>query len=162
MALLRLPVKHALALSLTLAFEVWARSGGIAASGCQGCHGASSHTTSIDVSPATFMPGDTVTVTVTARGSGSNAGVYLTTTRGTFTVVGGQSTRLLNGDVVQSTPKTTSGGQATFQVRWTAPMGAGAAELTAFTVLGNADQRSGGDSTGEAAKQLVFGCAGTR
>lgn len=162
-ALLRFPVKHALlAFSLTLAFGAWARSGGIAASGCQGCHGAGSHTTSIDVSPATFMPGDTVTVTVTARGGGSNAGLYLTTTRGTFALVSGQSTRLLNGDVVQSTPKSTSGGQATFQVRWTAPSGAGAAELQAFTVLGNSDQRSGGDSTGEAARQFVFGCAGTR
>ena len=164
MALLRSPVKHALlTLLLTLvAFDVWARSGGIAAGGCQGCHGGASHTTSIDVSPTTFMPGDTVTVTVTARGAGGNAGLYLTATRGTFAVVSGQSTRLLNGDVVQSTPKTTSGGQAAFQVRWTAPSGAGAAELTAFTVLGNSDQRSGGDSTGESAKQLVFGCAGTR
>lgn len=132
-ALLRSLVKHALlTLSLTLvAFDVWARSGGIAAGGCQGCHGAASHTTSIDVSPATFMPGDTVTVTVTARGAGGNAGLYLTATRGTFVLVG---TRLLNGDVVQSTPKTTSGGQAAFQVRWTAPSGAGGAELTAFTV----------------------------
>lgn len=163
-ALLRFPVKHALlSFSLTLvACSAWARSGGIAASGCQGCHGGASHTTSIDVSPATFMPGDTVTVTVTARGAGANAGLYLTTTRGTFALVSGQSTRLLNGDVVQSTPKSTSGGQAAFQVRWTAPSGAGAAELTAFTVLGNADQRSGGDSTGEAARQFVFGCAGTR
>lgn len=139
----------------------WARSGGIAASGCQGCHGQASHAVTVETAPTTVAPGGTVTVTVTARGSGSNAGLYLTATRGTFALISGQNTRLLNGDVVQSSPKATSGGAASFQVRWTAPAVAGGVELSAFTVLGNGDGRSGGDSTGEGRKLLVFGCAGT-
>ncbi|MBL8924404.1 MAG: hypothetical protein JNJ54_36485 [Myxococcaceae bacterium] len=146
---------------LLLALPVWARGAGIAASGCQGCHGQTAHAVTLDVTPTPVMPGGTATVTVTLRGSGSNAGLYLTATRGTFSVLSGQNTRLLNGDVVQSSPKGVSGGQATFQVQWTAPAMAGGAELSAFTVLGNGDGRSGGDSTGEARRQLVFGCAGT-
>jgi hypothetical protein len=106
------------------------------------------------------MPGDTVTVTVTARGGGSNAGLFLTATRGTFTLISGQGTRLLNGDVVQSSPKALTGGAATFQVRWAAPSTPGGAQLSAFTVLGNGDGRSGGDSTGEAQRSVVYGCAG--
>ncbi|MBE2253473.1 MAG: hypothetical protein IAE78_28355, partial [Myxococcus sp.] len=143
------------------ASATWARSGGIAASGCQGCHGGLSHTVTVDATPAAFMPGDSVTLTVTARGTGANAGLYLTATRGAFAVVGGQNTRLLNGDVVHSPPKATSGGQASFQVRWTAPTTAGGVEFSAFTVLGNGDGRSGGDTCSEATRQLVFGCAGT-
>lgn len=146
---------------LLSAFVAQARGGGIAASGCQGCHGGNSHTATIDVTPATFLPGDTVTVTVTARGPGANSGLYLTATKGSFAAVSGQNTRLLNGDVVQSSPKSTSGGQATFQVRWTAPAVAGGAELSVFTVLGNADGRSGGDTCSEAVKSVIYGCAGT-
>jgi hypothetical protein len=138
-----------------------ARSAGIAASGCQGCHSSAAHTTTLTMNPATVTPGATVLVTVTAQGAGANGGLYLTTTRGTFTLVPGQSTRLLNGDVVQSSLKPTQGGQVSFQVQWTAPSGAGGAELSAWTVLGNGDGRSGGDTTGEARRQLVFGCAGT-
>jgi hypothetical protein len=163
LALLGLPVKSALLVPLLLLLSsspTWARGGGIAASGCQGCHGQASHTVTVDVSPTPVTPGATVTVTVTVRGSGANAGLYLTTTRGTFTVVGGQGTRLLNGDVVQASPKALSGGQATFNVQWTAPSMATGAELSAFTVLGNGDGRSGGDSTGEARRQLVSGCTG--
>lgn len=147
-------------LPLLLAPVAWARGGGIAASGCQGCHGATTHQTSIDVQPASFMPGDTVTVTVTVRGGGVNAGLYLTTSKGSFTLVSGQNTRLVNGDVVQSSPKALSAGAASFQVRWTAPTTPGGASLSAFTVLGNGDSRSGGDSTGEAQRSVVYGCAG--
>jgi hypothetical protein len=117
--------------------------------------------TTIETNPATFQPGATVTLTVTLRGSGSNAGIYLTTTKGTFTLVGGQNTKLVNGDVVHSSPKGTQGGQATFQVQWTAPSAPGATEFGAYTVLGNADGRSGGDTASESVKQYVFGCAGT-
>jgi hypothetical protein len=146
---------------LLTAFVAHARSGGIAARGCQGCHGGNTHTSTIEFSPPTFMPGDTVTVTVTARGPGANAGLYVTATRGSFDVVSGQNTRLLNGDVVQSSPKATSGGQATFQLRWVAPRVAGGAELSAFTVLGNGDGRSAGDTNSETSQSVVFGCAGT-
>jgi hypothetical protein len=147
-----------LVLGSTAAF---ARSAGLAASGCQGCHSATSHQTTIDLTPPTVTPGATITVTVTARGPGLNGGFFLSATRGAFTLVSGQGTRLLNGDVVQATAKGTQGGAVSFQVQWTAPSGAGAAELSTWTVLGNGDQRSGGDSTGEARRQLVFGCSGT-
>ena len=148
-------------LVLLLPFAAAARSAGIAASGCQGCHSSAGHTTTLELNPPTVTPGATVLVTVTARGAGLNGGLFLTTTRGSFTLVPGQSTRLLNGDVVQAGVKATQGGQVSFQVQWTAPGGAGGAELSAWTVLGNGDGRSGGDTTGEARRQLVFGCAGT-
>lgn len=104
------------------------------------------------------MPGETVTLTVTSRGPGTQAGLLLTATRGTF--FAGNGTRLLDGDVVQVTPRPLQGGVSSFVVQWRAPGTPGGVRFTTWTVLGNGDQRNTGDTVGEASLDLTFGCEG--
>lgn len=148
-------------LALLLSSVAFARSGGIETSSCAGCHGTGAQTTSITLTPATFNPGDTVTVRVTLRGTGANGGLFLTANGvGTFATISGQNTRLLNGNVVHSSPKAASGGQVTFDVRWTAPAGMGGVDFETATVLANGNGGSTGDQAADARTAQAFGCAG--
>ena len=138
-----------------------ARSGGIEAQSCNGCHGTGTQQTSITLTPATFNPGDTITVRVTLRGTGVSGGLYLSTNGvGTFALVSGQNTRLLNGNVLHSSPKAAASGQVTFDVRWTAPSGMGGVDFEVATVLANGNGASSGDQAGDARSSQAFGCAG--
>jgi uncharacterized protein (TIGR03382 family) len=152
-----------LALVLALAAaSASARNGGIEAASCNGCHGTGTQATSIALTPATFGPGETVTVRVTMRGTGSSGGLFLTSGGvGTFATISGQNTRLSNGLVVHSSPKAASGGAVTFDVRWTAPSMMGGVDFEAATVLANGDGTRNGDQAAEARLSVAFGCAGT-
>jgi|APLak6261679142_1056127.scaffolds.fasta_scaffold00004_80 hypothetical protein len=154
---------RALAVSVGLVASLaFARGGGIETQSCIGCHGTGSQQTTITLTPATFDPGATITVRVRIAGTGSVGGLFLTTNGvGTFATIAGQSTRLTNGNVVQSTPKAASGGAVTFDVRWTAPATMGGVDFEAATVLGNGNNASSGDQAGAARLSQAFGCAGT-
>ncbi len=118
--------------------------------------------TSITLTPATFNPGDTITVRVTIRGTGAAGGLFLTANGvGTFATMSGQNTRLLNGNVVHSSPKAASAGAVTFDVRWTAPAGMGGVDFETATVLANGNGSSSGDQASDARIAQAFGCAGT-
>jgi hypothetical protein len=137
----------------------FARSGGIEAQNCSGCHGTGSQQTSITLTPPTFNPGDTITVRVTIRGTGANGGLFLTANgTGTFATMSGQNTRLVNGNVVHSSPKTSSSGAVTFDVRWTAPASMGGVDFETATVLANGSGGSGGDQASDARAAQAFGC----
>ncbi len=139
-----------------------ARNGGLEAASCNGCHGTGSQTTALTLAPSTFGPGETVTVRVTIRGTGSTGGLFLTTNGvGTFATVAGQNTRLVNGSVVHSSPKGASSGAVTFDARWTAPGTMGGVDFEVATVLANGDGTRNGDQSGEARLSVAFGCAGT-
>ncbi len=139
-----------------------ARGGGIESQSCIGCHGTGAASTTLSLTPASFDPGDTVTVRVTLTGTGASGGLFLTTGGvGAFATVAGQSTRLLNGNVVQSSPKAASGGSVTFDVRWTAPATMGGVDFEVATVLANGNGASSGDQAGAARLSVAFGCAGT-
>lgn len=151
-------VVAATALFATAAF---ARAGGIETTSCAGCHGTGSQQTTLTLTPATFNPGDTITVRVRIAGSGSVGGLSLSSGGvGTFALVSGQNTRLSNDVVVHSTPKGASGGAVTFDVRWTAPATMGGVAFEVATVLGNGDNARGGDQSAEARLSQAFGCAG--
>lgn len=139
-----------------------ARSGGINSPTCMGCHsGSAAVTTTISVTPATFNPGDTVTVRVAIQGPGASGGLFLTTNGvGTLGTISGQSTRLINGDIVHSAPKAASSGTVTFDVRWTAPATRGGVVFQAATLSANGDGRSSGDSGSVGSLSTAFGCAG--
>jgi Putative metal-binding motif len=157
---MRLPLALSLfvALSPTLAL---ARGGGIAAGGCNGCHGGTANTTTLSTNPATLTPGGTATLTVTISGSRSNGGFYLRSNGvGTLAAIGGQNTKIVNGEAMHSSPKSASSGQVTFQVQWTAPSSPGGVDFEVFTVMGNGSG-SGGDQPGAATSSKVFGCTGT-
>lgn len=143
----------------------WARSAGINTSTCFGCHsGGQVPTVSITANPSTFSPGAQVTLTVTIQAiNGGNGGLYLRSNGvGTFAVISGQGTRLINAnEVVHSGSRAASGGSVTFQVRWTAPNTPGGVDLEAHGLSGNANGNATGDNAGYAKLSLVWGCAGT-
>ena len=139
----------------------FARSGGIETQSCVGCHGTGSQVTTISLTPATFNPNDTVTVRVRIAGNGATGGLYLSANGvGTFSVIAGQNTRLVNGNVVHSSPKAASGGAVTFDVQWKAPATMGGVDFEVATLLANGNNSSSGDQAGEARLSQAFGCAG--
>ncbi len=139
----------------------FARSGGIDSQSCAGCHGTGTQQSSITLTPATFNPGDTITVRVRIAGTGATGGLFLTANGvGTFATVAGQNTRLLNGNIVHSSPKAASGGAVTFDVKWTAPSTMGGVDFEAATLLANGNGSSSGDQAGLAQAAQAFGCAG--
>lgn len=139
----------------------WAKANGFASNGCAGCHGGGqTHTVNITSSNAAPAPGQAVTLTVTLQGAGINGGLYLRSGGvGTFANLSG-ATRLFQGEPLHSTPRAAAGGQVAFTVQWTAPATAGGADFEAWTVLGNGNNGSSGDSSGYAKLNLVWGCAG--
>src|SRR4051812_41253781 len=109
------------AAALALLFErvAVARANGIVTADCASCHGSATQATAtIVASPATFNPGDVVTLTLTiASPSMKVAGAYVT--------AGGVGTlRPINGEglaanpidgLTHTSPKTAAGGQVTFR-----------------------------------------------
>ncbi len=139
----------------------FARNGGIATQSCSGCHGTGAQVTTVTLEPATFNPGDTITVRVTITGSGSKGGFALMA-NGTGTLAAtGSGTKLANGAVVHSTPKNASGGSVVFEASWTAPSSPGGVLFDVATVLANGDGKSSGDQSSEARLSRAFGCEGT-
>jgi Putative metal-binding motif len=140
----------------------WSRSGGLSSSSCTSCHGQNgSQQTTISINPATFKPGDTVTVVVRISGSNKNAGFWLSSDGvGSFKAPGG--TKIDGqGNVIHSTPKAASNGAVVFEVPWTAPATAGGVIFNAASLMGNGSGGSSGDFAGSAVFTTAFGCSGT-
>jgi hypothetical protein len=108
------------------------KSGG---AGCAACHGASADsamTTAIS-GPGTLYPGQagtyTITVTKSTAGNGTPSGIDVAASDATaLSVVNGMPTVLSNGEIVHSSNvgslRTTSGGSANYQFRFTMPASA--------------------------------------
>ncbi len=145
----------------------WAKANGFASNGCGGCHGGGqTHIATLTSSNPAPNPGQAVTLTLTLQGNGSVGGFYLRSgtgpnggTIGTFANLSG-ATKLFLGEPIHSTPKGASGGQVVFQVQWTPPATPGGTDFEAWTVLGNGNNSSSGDSSGYTRFNLVWGCAG--
>ncbi len=144
----------------------FARQNGIATPSCGGCHvGGSAPTVSLTSSNNTPAPGSTVRLTLSIQAvNGSTGGFYLLSSGpGSFTMVGGQPTRLADttGDgVVHSALKSASGGQVVFLIDWNVPAAPGGVDLEVWAVSGNGADGSRGDGAGYAKLNLVYGCAG--
>lgn len=149
-------------LLLAIATGAEARSSGINSSVCYGCHSdGQAPVVALTASPSTFAPGAAVTLTVTIQAlNGSNGGLYLRSNGvGTFALISGQNTRLVNSnEVVHSSPKAASNGSVTFQVRWTAPSTPGGVDLEVEGLSGNSNGAASGDNSGNAKLSLVWGC----
>ncbi len=139
----------------------WAKANGFASNGCSGCHGGgTTHTATLTSSNPAPNPGQAVTLTLTLQGSGSAGGFYLRSAGfGTFANLSG-ATRIFMGEPVHTSPKAASAGQVVFQVQWTAPAAPGGTDFEVWTVLGNGNNSSSGDSSGYTKLNLVWGCAG--
>lgn len=152
------------ALTLTASTQALARANGIAADACTGCHsGGQTPTVQLTSSDTTPMPGDTVTLTVRISAvNGSTGGLFLTANNtGTFSLISGEGTQLLNGEVVHSSPKSASMGQVQFRVRWTAPSTPSGAHFEVWGLSANGSNTASGDKEGYARLDLLSGCSGT-
>ncbi len=146
----------------TLAPRVHARSAGIAAEGCNGCHGGGAPPAiTIELSPEAPKPGETATLTVSIPTAGA-AGFYLRTNgKGTLTTLAGQGTRLIDAtQIVHASPKPASGGVSRFSMRWTAPSTPGGFAVDVWGVAANGDSASKGDGASDARAGFAIGCVG--
>lgn len=159
-----------LARLLVLAFVVgWsapaqARRNGLAAQGCDGCHGVSGARVDVTAEPSAFAPGDDVTFSVTIRraeGTASSAGLYIPSAGvGQLRPISGEGLVLTTPEgLMHSTPKAAQSGVVTFRFGWTAPAQVGAVQFDVYALAGNGDGRSGGDAAGVGLFQGAFGCA---
>ncbi|RYZ05384.1 MAG: hypothetical protein EOO73_20390 [Myxococcales bacterium] len=142
-----------------------ARSGGLAALGCDGCHsGGKPATVTLSAQPASAGVGEPITLTITvSQTNGASAGFYLTTafdSPGTFRAVQ-SGTATDSAGVLHTAPRSGSGGATTFEVQWTASAATGAS-FDVFALSANGDKSNRGDGAGSASLSLVVGCAGQR
>lgn len=145
-----------------LSGQAQARSGGIAASGCSGCHtGGPKGTLGLTASPAAFNPGERVELTLSLMGGFSNGGVYLDTADiGDLQVIANQGLTEVSSGMVHNQPKPASGGTVQFRFAWVAPAKAGSVRFSVYALGSNADSRSAGDSPIEGTFDFVYGCSG--
>lgn len=151
-----------LALGTSLAGHAQARAGGIAASGCSGCHsGGPQGTLSMTANPATFNPGATVELTLNLMGGFSDGGVYITTADvGDLQAIANQGLTKVSSGMVHNQPKPGSGGSVQFRFNWVAPAQPGAVRFSIYALGGNGNGRSSGDTPMEGTFDFVYGCAG--
>lgn len=136
-----------------------AHSAGQPNPGCVGCHGQGDYGITASANPASFAPGEQVSLTVTiAPGFGDNAGVFIAANEGTLGVVGGQGLAAVPAGLTHTSPKSLSGGQASFTFSWTAPGTPGAVRFDVSTLVGNGNGGSGGDAADRAYFDFVYGC----
>ncbi len=152
-----------LGLGLALASShAQARAGGIAASGCSGCHnGGKKGTLSLTANPPSFDPGATVELTLNLMGGFSDGGMYVNTTDvGDLQTIANQGLTKVSSGLVHNQPKPGSGGTVQFRFNWVAPAKPGAVRFSVYGLGGNGDGRSSGDSPMDGTFDFVYGCVG--
>jgi|GEM_PF-3142141 len=123
---------------------------------CGTCHTTSGVGTIIlDGAPTAYEAGETYDMTLTlTQGAGVVGGFQLVATDGTGngqmgTFVPAAGTKLAsNNRLIQSTPKTFSGGAVSWDVSWTAPS-TGAPDMVNFFFSGNAANGNGSNGSGD-------------
>ncbi|HEY6079631.1 MAG TPA: putative metal-binding motif-containing protein, partial [Polyangiaceae bacterium] len=155
------------ALAMALVLCAWsghaeARRGGIAASGCEGCHGGNgTGKVTLTTSPATINPGDRVELTLSIIGNYKSGGVYLDSTDvGQLSVMANQGLTAVSGGLVHNQPKPAVGGAVTFAFAWTAPATAGAVRFNVYALGANGNGSSSGDNGIDGTFDFVYGCTG--
>jgi hypothetical protein len=140
----------------------WAKANGFPADACSGCHrGTLKFQPTITADPATIMPGESTTLTLTVPGAA--AGFYMhSNQKGVFAEIAGESVKkVTDTGVTHAATKRGTGGMVTFKMKWTAPTtGAGGVDFDVTAVSANGDNNSGGDSEGIGRFNFSFGCTG--
>ncbi len=139
-----------------------ARSGGIAASGCTGCHnGGAQGSLSLTPSPAAFKPGDRVELTLNINGAFTNGGVYLNAADvGDLQPIANMGLTKVSSGLVQNQAKPASGGSVQFKFAWVAPSTPGAVRFSVYAIGGNGNRNSSGDTPLDKQFDFVYGCTG--
>jgi MYXO-CTERM domain-containing protein len=139
----------------------WARSNGVAANGCEGCHAAAPNTEiTFTPDPERFEPGAVVTFRVTIEHAGlSTAGLFVPTPDiGQLRTIEGEGLKLTSDGFLHSAPKAGTNGSVSFRFGWQAPAEPGAVHFEAYAVASNNDRRSSGDTPGSTRYARAFGC----
>ena len=137
-----------------------ARSNGVAANGCEGCHAAAPNTKiTFTPDPERFEPGAVVTFRVTIEHSGlATAGLFVPTPDiGQLRTIEGEGLKLTSDGFLHSAPKS-GNGSVSFRFGWQAPAEPGAVHFEAYAVSSNNDRRSSGDTPGFTRYARAFGC----
>jgi hypothetical protein len=152
----------AFAMLLAAAGQAHARRGGIAASGCEGCHGAPGNgKLTMTANPAMFGPGQRVELTLSIVGNYSAGGAYITDQDvGVIDAIANQGLTKVSSGLVHNQPKPGSGGTVQFRFGWTAPAAPGAVRFEVYALGANGDNRSGGDNGLDGNFDFVYGCNG--
>jgi len=135
-----------------------AHSGGVSGPDCVGCHGSGSYPASVTSSPASFGPGDTVTMTLTVDASGV-LGTFISVNEGSLSTISGQGLATVPQGITHTSPKSMSGGSASFAFNYTAPSSPGAVRVDVSTLVGNGNGKSSGDQGQRLYVDFVYGCS---
>ena len=133
-------------------------SGGVGGPDCVGCHGGGDYSAAVTASPATFGPGDTVTMTLTVNASGSVLGTFMAADTGSLAPISGQGLATVPQGITHTSPKNMSGGTASFAFQYTAASQPGAVRLDVSTLVGNGNGKSSGDQGQRIFADFVYGC----
>lgn len=153
-----------LAVLLVASGTAQARSAGIVALGCDGCHGGGkAPTVTVRADPMNPALGEAITLTIgVSQANGPTAGFYLSTAfdaPGTFKALE-TGTVASSSQVMHSMPRAGSDGMTTFTAQWIASSATGVA-FDVFAISANGDKRNQGDGAGEARLEMTVGCSGT-
>jgi hypothetical protein len=141
-----------------------ARKGGIAAEGCDGCHGGGKvPTVSVKSSVSNIALSQAITLTISVSATnGPAAGFYIHCSEGTFQVTDSGTKAVAPDGVTHNAPRVGTGSETTFTVGWTAPAQIGGVDFILYAVSANNDGRSSGDGAGSTVASFAVGCgAGT-
>jgi hypothetical protein len=151
-------------LAMGVAGQAQARAGGIAAGGCEGCHGSGSGgMLTLTANPPTFAPGATVELTLSIIGNYAVGGTYITTADiGDLQTIANQGLTEVSSGLVHNQPKPASGGSVQFRFDWVAPAQVGAVRFSVYALGGNGNGKSSGDVAMSGTFEWVFGCTGKK
>jgi hypothetical protein len=141
-----------------------ARSRGIAAQTCSGCHSTGVEPQAHLTALSEPMPGQAVRLLLEIETkNGPTAGFYMVADGGgTLSTVTGQGTQMLGEGIAHSSPKAGSAGFVRFEVSWLAPAEPTGVQFQVWVVSANDNDSSGGDGAGFARLSLVSGCDGVQ
>jgi uncharacterized protein (TIGR03382 family) len=148
-----------------LALSCWptpasAHSAGQPGGDCTGCHGSGDYDIAVATNPASFSPGDALTVTVTISSPGGNvAGIFVAANEGSLSTIAGQGLAQVTNGLTHTSPKNMSGGTAQFSFGWNAPNQPGAVRFEVSTLVANDNGSSSGDLADDGQFDFVFGCS---
>jgi len=154
-----------LALTLSSVRPASARSGGIVANSCDGCHAGNSGgppELTLVADPAVFDPGESVTFTLSiANPSVRTGGAFITASGvGAFQTLPGENLAINDQGLAQNSPKGALDGAVTFRFVWQAPADPGGVSIYVAAVAADGNNRSNGDAAASASFSWVFGCSG--
>jgi hypothetical protein len=138
-----------------------ARSRGISAKGCNGCHSNGAVPEARLTAMSEAVPGQPLRLLLEIEAkNGPTVGFYLTSDGGgTLSTVAGQGTQLLGEGVAHSSPKEGSG-FVRFEISWLAPAEPTGALFSVWVVSANDNNTSGGDGASFTTLSIVSGCDG--